>query len=309
MTIAQKISESDSLLCICIFASFSDGEKCGGEREQLAGLASELESGNLASLSRAILMGKTSLADAISGLEDRKDKMLAYEMARAVCEADGTTTPDETKFLEELSHRLGLSKDEAVVLDNEVDELALAPVVDQSPPPPVQENKGMILRYSILNGALELLPQTLATVAIVPLQMKMVYRIGKSHGAELDRRSIVEFLATAGVGMGSQVVEGFARKLMNGLGKKALGKTAGKAAGVATGSAFSFASTYGIGHLADKYYSGGRSLGANDRKTLLASFSEEGKLLHARHLPEIEARSRSLDPASVLSLVRGKQLP
>ena len=254
-------------------------------------------------------MGKTSLTDAISGLETRKDKMLAYEMARAVCEADGTTTPDETKFLEDLSHRLGLSKDETVVLDNEVDELALAPVVDQSPPPAVQENKGMILRYSILNGALELLPQTLATVAIVPLQMKMVYRIGKSHGAELDRRSIVEFLATAGVGMGSQVVEGFARKLMKGLGKKALGKTAGKAAGVATGSAFSFASTYGIGHLADKYYSGGRSLGATDRKSLLASLSEEGKRLHARHLPEIEARSRSLDAASVLSLVRGKQLP
>ena len=45
----------------------------------------------------------------------------------------------------------------------------------------------MILNYSILNGALELLPQSMASMAIIPLQMKMVYRIGKEHGYELDR--------------------------------------------------------------------------------------------------------------------------
>lgn len=63
----------------------------------------------------------------------------------------------------------------------------------------------------------------MATLAIIPMQMKMVYRIGKSHGAELDRCSIVAFLATAGVGMGSQIVEGFARKIMKGFGKKMMG--------------------------------------------------------------------------------------
>lgn len=63
----------------------------------------------------------------------------------------------------------------------------------------------------------------MATLAIIPMQMKMVYRIGKSHGAELDHSSIVAFLATAGVGMGSQIVEGFARKIMKGFGKKMMG--------------------------------------------------------------------------------------
>ncbi|MDQ3545732.1 MAG: hypothetical protein M3429_04310 [Verrucomicrobiota bacterium] len=32
----------------------------------------------------------------------------------------------------------------------------------------------MILRYAIVGGALELLPQTMATLAIIPLQSKMV---------------------------------------------------------------------------------------------------------------------------------------
>ena len=60
----------------------------------------------------------------------------------------------------------------------------------------------MILNYAILNGALELLPESLATMAIIPLQMKMVYRIGKTYGFELDRGHIKDFLATAGVGIG-----------------------------------------------------------------------------------------------------------
>ena len=76
----------------------------------------------------------------------------------------------------------------------------------------------MILRYAILDGALQLLPETLATMAIIPLQMKMVWRIGKAHGHDLDRASIKEFLATAGIGLGSQMVEGFARKLIGGFG-------------------------------------------------------------------------------------------
>ena len=167
----------------------------------------------------------------------------------------------------------------------------------------------MILRYSILNGALELLPETLATMAIIPMQMKMVYRIGKSHGAELDRRSIVAFLATAGVGMGSQIVEGYARKFMKGLGKKMMGGMAGKVASGATGSAFSFASTYAIGQVADRYYSGSQSLPKTECKSLLSNFTTEGKALYEKYLPEIRERASTLNPSSIAALVQGKQQP
>jgi len=309
MQFMQPISTSDSLIAICLFASFCDGEKCDEERKHLSDLANDLGNGNLASLARNILLGKLPLASAASAIETQHDRMAAYEMARAYCEADGSITPAEVDFLKGLKDSLKLSPATVQTLDEQVDCVALAPVTSEAPALPVSENKGMILRYAILNGALELLPQTLATMAIVPLQMKMVYRIGKSHGAELDRRSIVEFLATAGMGMGSQVIEGFARKLMKNLGNKVLGKTAGKVAGGATGSAFSFASTYAIGHLADKYHSGGRSLSAQDRKPLLTALSEEGRQLHARYLPEIQARSQSLNPATIMSLVQGKQQP
>jgi uncharacterized protein (DUF697 family) len=165
---------------------------------------------------------------------------------------------------------------------------------------------GMVLRYSILNGALELLPETLATMAILPLQMKMVWRIGKAHGFELDRSSTKEFIATAGIGLGSQVIEGFARKLIGGFGKKLTGKVGGRIANQATGSAFSFASTYTIGHLAVKYYAGGRKLGGGEMKTLYTSLTKEAGQLHDKYLPEIQQRAKTLDTTAILDLVRGK---
>lgn len=309
MNFSTSTSPADSILSICLFAAFSDGEKCEMERENLRQLAAELDSSDIAKLSRDILLGKLSLETATSSLETANQRMAAYEMARAVCEADDVITPLEQKFLIDLKQHLKLSSESVETIDKQVDGLALSPVSDTPPPLPAPENKGMILKYSILNGALELLPQNLATVAIIPLQMKMVYRIGKSHGAELDRRSIAEFLATAGVGMGSQMVESFARKIMKSFGRKTMGKLAGKAASAATGSAFSFASTYAIGHLAEKYHAGGRTLLPADRKSMLASLTSEGKQLHEKYLPEIENRSRTLSPASILSLVQGKQQP
>ena len=301
--------KSDSLLAIALMASFADGDKSEAERTEIQKIATDLGSDNLPALTRSILMGKRTLEELVAPLTTPTDKLLGYEMARAVCEADGVLRPDESEFLTELRSKLGLSAEETDTVDSEVDAFALAPITDPSVPPPppdvAPENSGMVLRYAILNGALEILPETMATVAIIPLQLKMVYRIGKSHGVELSKASIVEFLATAGVGMGSQVAEGFARKLFKGFGKKLGGKLGGRAGDQLAGSAFSFASTYAIGHLADRYYGSGRSLGSDEPKAVFNSLQEQAKSLHGKYLPEIKERARTLDPSSVLSLVRG----
>jgi uncharacterized protein (DUF697 family) len=111
----------------------------------------------------------------------------------------------------------------------------------------------------LLNGALELLPQSWASMAIIPLQIKMVYGIGKAHGVALDQGHIKEFIAAAGVGLTSQYLEQFGRKLLGGLLGKAAGKTFGKLGGAATGMAFSFATTYALGQVAKRYYAGGNT--------------------------------------------------
>lgn len=311
MQLTESHPTSEPLLAICLFAAFADGGKSDDERAHIELLAAELGNGDAAAVSRRILMGRLSLDAAAAELKTRDERMLAYEMARAVCEAGGSISTDEQAFLDELRAKLSLDVSDARILDAEVDSVALAPVAlapadTGSTAVAAADQSGMILRYSILNGALELLPETLATMAILPLQMKMVWRIGKAHGFELERSSIKEFLATAGIGFGSQVIEGFARKLIGGFGKKLGGKLVGRVANQATGSAFSFASTYAIGHLAVKYYAGGRKLGGADLKALYTPLTEEAGQLHAKYLPEIQQRVSTLDTTSILNLVRGQ---
>jgi len=171
--------------------------------------------------------------------------------------------------------------------------------------PPAAEQDRMILNYAILNGALELLPDSLASMAIIPLQMKMVYRIGRSYGFELDRGHIGEFLATAGVGMASQYVEQVGVRLLgNVLGRGLLGGLLGGVAKQAASSGFSFATTYALGRLAVRYYAGGRTFSTQVLKDTYTGLLEEAKGLQGRYLPAIQEKARTIDVAQVLQDIR-----
>ncbi len=293
--------QEEALVAICLFAAFADGEKSETERAEVRRIADGFGENLAPAISQKILTGRLGMAGASATLTDPAHRLLAYEMAVAVCEADGAISPTERAFLDDLRASLSLAADETAAAEQPVTDIALAPLGDQ---PAAPDNGGMILRYAILNGALELLPDTLATVAIIPLQMNMVYRIGKSHGVALDTGHIKEFLATAGIGMTSQVVEGFARKFAGQLVKKFAGTTGGKIADQATGSAFSFASTYALGYIADQYYAGGRTMLPAQMREGFQNFLTAAREKHASLIPQIQERAKSLDPGKILGLLR-----
>ena len=120
-------------------------------------------------------------------------------------------------------------------------------------------------------------PQDLATLAIIPLQTKMVHSVGTTYGYSLSASSIKEFVATIGIGMTGQVLEQYARKFLKKVGKGLLGNIGKFGAAWATGPAMTFATTYAIGMVAKQYYAGGRTLSAIDQKTLFASEVERAK--------------------------------
>jgi uncharacterized protein (DUF697 family) len=163
----------------------------------------------------------------------------------------------------------------------------------------------VILQASILNGALELLPQSIATMAIIPLQMKLVYKIGRAHGYEADKSQIKDLLATLGVGLTGQYLEQVGRKLLGGLFGKVAGGLAGSLASGATGAMFSFATTYAIGQVARRYYAGGRVMSAELIQRTFSEMLAQGKALQAEYVPQIQQRARSLDVAKIVQTVRG----
>ena len=301
--------ETRAILSICLMAAFADGTKDEREREQVRRVAATLTGDgatDLTAVSRDVLLKQTAVEETAAALGSPELRQLAYEMAVGVCDADEARSAAETEFLDRLRGALNLSASAIEPFHAQADALAAEPVTvaGAAVSPQAAELDRMILNYSILNGALELLPQTLATMAIIPLQMKMVYRIGKAHGYELDRGHIKDFLATVGVGLSSQYLERFGRRLAGGLFGTLGGSLGRRLGSTAAGSAFSFATTYALGQVAKTYYAGGRTLDAQRLKESFAALLGEAKTLEARYLPEIRERARSLDPRELLSLVR-----
>ncbi len=320
---------NQAILSIALLASFADGKKAETEREQIRKIMESLQNEentlDLSRLYQDVLLKRTDLAAATSRIHEHSHKLLAFEMAVCVCEADGIMTEDEHKFLQALKIRLGLDDAESAQVVATAHEIAAtepqavqAPtsqtaaasaatadaVVANIPNVPEAQLDKSILNYSILNGALELLPQSWASMAIIPLQIKMVYEIGKAHGYQLDKGHISEFLTTAGVGMTSQYLEQFGRKLIGGLlGQIAggMGKGIGRAA---TGMAFSFATTYALGQLAKRYYAGGRQMDTAVLRDTFQNLLGPARNLQQQYLPQIQQKAGTLDAGSIMSMVR-----
>jgi uncharacterized protein (DUF697 family)/tellurite resistance protein len=317
-----------AILSIAVLASFADGKKTEAEREQIRNIMESLqgthESLDLAKLYQDVLLKRIDIASATALIKELSHRQLAYEMAVCVCDADGAITHDEQAFLQTLKNHLQLDDSEAERLAEPAHAIAAVSTIavanpsmpsytDPTPAKPASisvsnvaepELDKTIINYSIFNGALELLPQSWASMAIIPLQIKMVFEIGKAHGYQLDKGHITEFLTTAGVGMTSQYLEQFGRKLIGGLlGQIAggLGKGLGSAA---TGIAFSFATTYALGHLAKRYYSGGRQMETAVLKDTFQQLLGPAKSLQQQYIPQIQQRASTLDAASIMNMVR-----
>jgi uncharacterized protein (DUF697 family) len=181
-------------------------------------------------------------------------------------------------------------------LDNPV-----LPVLDA---PREAEVDRMILSAAILNGALEIMPQRLATLAIVPLQIRLVYRIGRRYGYELDRGHIRDFLATMGVGLTSQWLDGYAQRSFGRLARRFVGGFLGRLAGQAASSALAFATTYAIGQVARRYYAGGRTLGALQLKDTFSSLLQNGRSMAGAYAGDVAAKARQMNLADLVPLAR-----
>ncbi|MEE4303440.1 MAG: DUF533 domain-containing protein [Wenzhouxiangella sp.] len=314
----------EALLTIALFAAFADGSKHEDERDEIRNIAESLSGDggpDLRALYQDVLLKRVSLSDAAGRLQDAGEKHLAYEMAVGVCDADGRMTESERGFLDELRGLLGMDSEESGEIEQEAEQVvamseAAAPATvskAEATQPPIGSATAVdevamdktILNYSILNGALELLPQSWASMAIIPLQIRMVYGIGKEYGVELDRGHIKEFLATLGVGMTSQYLEQFGRKLIGGLLGGMAGRGVGRVGRAATGMAFSFATTYALGHVARRYYAGGRQMSTELLKSTFDEMLGSAKQKQGEFMPQIEQKAQNLDMSQVMGLVKG----
>src|SRR5688572_5936012 len=299
-------SETRAIVTISLMAAFADGAKHDREREEIRRIAEGLarDGLHLPTLYQDVLMNRVSLDSAVGDLKSEEAQHLAFEMAVCVCDADGAQSEAERRFLARLREAFGMPATAGVEFNRMAESIATTPLAAATAAPRVAGNSAeldrMILNAAIMNGALELLPETLSTMAIIPLQMQLVYRIGKAHGYDLDSGHVKDFLATAGVGLTSQYLEQAGRKLLGGL-LGSIGGSLGRGLGKqAVSSGMSFATTYALGHVAKRYYAGGRELSAQMLKEAFERVMQEGRSLQGEYLPAIREKAQGLDVKKVL---------
>ena len=331
--------QTRSILTVALMAAFADGAKDEREREAIRRLADTLGDDpalDLPGLYRDVLLGKPVLETVVAPLAAPGQRQFAYEMAVAVVNADGGQQPAEVQFLGRLATALGLPAGPAAVQSQAAAAVADA-AFEPAPPTPTQTSTTggegsagtagtaagatigtvlgkanvdaaaldkTILNASITNAALELLPETLASMAIIPLQMRLVYRIGQAYGYPMDRSHARDFIATLGVGLTSQYLEQYGRKLLGGLLGK-VGGGIGRGLGrQAASSGLSFATTYAIGRVAQRYFAAGRTLDAAALKQTFVALLAEARGMAPQYQAQIEQAARTIDTRNLASLVR-----
>jgi uncharacterized protein (DUF697 family)/tellurite resistance protein len=301
--------EHQAVAGVCVLAAFADGAQSDAERARIEQIVSRFagEAMDLPGIYQDALGGRFTLATAAGQLQTPAGRALAYEMAVCVCNADGPPSDSENKFLADLHQALALQPPETGAHQQTAQALAAPPIIGEALPADANREKELeqvILNAAILSGGLEMMPHTLATMAIVPVQMRMVYRIGQAYGFQLDGGHAKDFLATVGIGLTSQVFEGFARQLIGGFARRFTGGLIGGLAGEAAGSAIAFATTYALGQAAKKYYASGRSLSPSQLKEVFSSMLANGRSLQGNYAGEMAQRSRQMNVTDLLALTK-----
>jgi len=293
------------LIAIAMMAARADGRADSNEQKAVDAVVERLGNPDVTRLALQVAGGKLRVADLASRLSDDEARRVAYEGALAICNADGVLNAAEAAFLEELRSALGLSAASVAEAGKTAGALAGTPLAElHSGAPPAGPLDELILQQAMLTGALEILPDRLATIAILPLQLRLVYQIGQRNGQKLDVNQVKDLAATLGLGAVAQGMESVVLKIAGGLAGGLLGGLIGGATRVATGAAITFAATYALGHAADQYYRQGRSLSTGDMRALFDRFQQDAKTVYPKVEQQIRTQAGTLNLQSLLQGLR-----
>ncbi len=318
----------DAIVSIAAMAAMADGYQDEHELAQIVNAAQRLGLAQAAASIEASTAGHTSLPQLADRLSSAEAKQAAYDVAIAVCNAGGPANPQETTFLHALASALGI---DTAATDTAVETALASPAMNWAPPavtsqplpgtnvvaPPAAAPSSTaspsssdaldthILDQAMLTAALELLPDRLANIAILPLQLRLVRHIGMQSGQQTDANQIKDLAAVFGLGAAAQVMESVIRKAFGGIAGSLLGGMFGGSAGVAAGGAVTFASTYALGHAAQQYYAQGRSLSTSDLKALFARFQTDATTMYPKVQGRIATLAHGTNLASIMKSVTG----
>lgn len=274
-----ETKESVPMLQLLVAVAKSDGKIEGAEKDAIEDSFKELSLPTGYSVER-LLTEDVALDAILNQITSDEAKKSAFSSAYLLARADGAYTEPEKKLIQTLQTRFNIS-------DKEIKELELELVVVDTPvettivsavAPPERAARANDLRrkYCILTALAGAIPvPVIGDLMVIPMQLKMVYELGKVYGQDATKDKIKNILATLGVGTGARIAVSSISKLVPGWGSF-------------VGATTAFATTYAIGHVATRHFESG--VPVETLKTEFKQKKEEGKREYESQKSEIEAK-------------------
>jgi uncharacterized protein (DUF697 family) len=240
-----------------------------------------------------LLAEEINVAEQLAQLTSNEARQQIYRSAFFMAHADGKSSKEEQAILDAIAQAVGVTDEERARLERmfvaaapNVMPLSMQPISDSTERASALDK--LVLKYAALTAALGAFPIPGVAIAtdlgVVALQVKMVREIARAWGHDLELTTAKSMLYGLGLGTGARLAVNNLAKLVPGWGS-------------AVGATTSFASTYGVGKVMQKYFAADAK---GDIKDLAADFKtaqQEGKTAYAAQKDEVEAKRRETEAA------------
>lgn len=286
------LTEKEALasLRVLVCVAKADGEPTPEKRMGLENALTGLEMpANVTWMS--VLDEKIDLDAQLRVLTTPELRESVYQSALGMVHLAGVSTPAEQKVLEHIRTTFQISEEKAS-LARQIFDGARDTVLPSSIQPVndavlrATEVKADVIKYSVLSGVLGAVAipgVAIATdLAVVGVQVKLVRDIGQRWGHQVDKQAAASLLGGLGLGTGARIAVSNIAKLVPGWGS-------------VVGATASFASTWALGQIADKYFENGMKadMAWADFKTAQA----EGRRAHDTHKDLVESKRKANEMA------------
>jgi uncharacterized protein (DUF697 family)/uncharacterized tellurite resistance protein B-like protein len=284
----MAINDAEAVAGLRILVAIAKADGTIHEAERAA-LTTSLEGVNLPDgvTVDSLLKEPTDVDRALGAVKSPDARDDIYKSAYGMAHADGKCSPEEQELLDKIKKTWEIPDKQANFVARIFAETkdTVLPSNIQPIEDPAKRKKEItedVLKYSFLSALLGAFPipgVAIATdLAIVAVQVKMVRDIGQYHGHKVDKESAKSLLYGLGLGTGARIAVNNIVKLVPGWGS-------------AFAAVTSFAATFALGKVMDKYFVDGKKADAAALQKEFKDAQKEGKAAYAEHKAEIDALS------------------
>ena len=275
-------NEAVASLKILVAVAQADGQIHDEERKSIA---AALENITLPEGATAdTLIASTIDVDAeLAKLTSPAARAEIWKSAFAMANADGSCSPEEQKLLDSIAAKTEvteaqksfftklLAEGKDTVLPSHIKKI-------DDPATRAKEVRNDILKYSAFTAILGAFPlPVVGEIAVLGIQLKMIRDIGQYWGHTVDKNAAKSMLYGLGLGTGARMAVNSLAKLVPGWGS-------------AVGATTSFAATFALGKVMEKFFAEDAKGDVAALKTMFKSAEKEGKAAYAEQKDDIEKK-------------------